>query len=47
MIPYSIIYALGGLIPLLGFFAFLVIIIYLIVQRVNEKQRENFEDRDN
>jgi hypothetical protein len=31
----------------LGFIIFLILLIYVIINRVEEKKRENFEKRDN
>lgn len=36
-----------GMLPVVVFLSVVGIIIYLIIQRVDEKKRENFEDRDN
>ena len=42
----ALVYSLGQLIPIIGFLALLIIIIYLIAQRIQEKEEETFEDRD-
>jgi len=39
-------YDIGKLIPIIGLLAFVIIIVYLIIQRANEKDSETFEDRD-
>ena len=38
---------IGDIIALLFWGGLFVILIYLIIQRIKEKKKENFEDRDN
>ena len=38
---------IGDMIALLFWGGFLIILVYLIFQRIKEKKKEDFEDRDN
>ena len=47
MEPYDIGYAIGSILPFLFFAAGFIIFIVLMIRRSKEREKENFEDRNN